>query len=100
MEGNTQTSLSDHRQVVGTISHSNRLGEVHLLHLCDELQQLCLAVPIDDLADIAARQLAILTDLQFIGIHIVYAIATLQIFSEISKTTRKDGNLIATGLQD
>ena len=40
MEGDTQSCLSNHRQVVGTIAHGNRLGEVHLLHLCDELQQL------------------------------------------------------------
>ena len=100
MEGNTQTSLSDHRQVVGTISHSNRLGEIHLLHLCYQFQQLSLTMTINDLPDIASGKFTILADFQFIGIHIVDAIATLQVFSEIGKTTRKDGNLIATGLQD
>ena len=55
---------------------------------------------INDLPDIASRQLAILTDFQFIGIHIVDAIAALQVFAEIGESAREDGNLVAAALQN
>ena len=53
-----------------------------------------------DLSDISACEFSVFTDLEFIGIHIIDAIATLQIFTEIGESTREDGNLITTGLQN
>ena len=98
MEGDTESCLADHRQIVGAIAHSNGLGEVYLLYLCYQFQQFSLAMTIYNLAHIATRQFAILTDFQFVGIHIVDAVATLQLLVEIGKSTTEDGNLIATGL--
>ena len=37
MEGDAEAGFGDHRQVVGTVTHGNGLGKVHLLHLGDEL---------------------------------------------------------------
>ena len=100
MEGNTQACLGDHRQIIGTVTHGNRLGEVHFLHLGYEFQQFRFPVTIYDLSDISACEFSVFTNLEFIGIHIVDTITTLQIFTEIGESTREDGNLITTGLQN
>ena len=63
------------------------MREVHLLDLSDELQQLGLAVTIDNLTHIASRQLAVVANLQFVGIDIVDAVAPLQVLSEEGETT-------------
>ena len=100
VEGDAEAGFRDHRQVVGTITHGNGLGEVHLLHLGDELQKFCLAMAIDNLTHITAREFTVLTDFEFVGIDIVDAITTLQIFAEIGESAREDGDLIATALQN
>ena len=41
MEGDAKSGFAQHRQVVGSVAHGNGLCEVHLLHLCDKLQQFC-----------------------------------------------------------
>ena len=55
---------------------------------------------INNFTHIAACQLAVLTNLQFVGIHIVDAVSALQILAEISKSARENSNLIATALED
>ena len=61
MEGNTQSGLTDHGQVVGSVAHGNGLCQIHLLHLCYQFQQLSLAVPVNYLAYIPACQFAVVT---------------------------------------
>ena len=100
MEGDTQSGLGDHRQVVGTVTHGDGLRQVHLLHLCDELQQLSLAVAVHYFTHVAPRQLAVLANLQFIGVYVVDAVAALQVLTEVGESTREDGYLVATALQD
>ena len=99
MEGNAQTGLRNHGEVVGTIAHGNGLCEVHFLNLCYELQQFGLSVAVDNLTDIMASQLAVLANLQFVGIDIVDTILTLQVFAEIGESTREDGYLVAAGFE-
>ena len=99
VEGDAQTSLANHRQVVYPIAHGNGLGQVNLFHLGDELEQFRLAVPIHNVAKIIARQFAILVNLQFVGIHVIDAKFLLKILAEIGESTTQNGNLIAASLQ-
>ena len=55
---------------------------------------------VDNLADVTARQLAVLTDLQLVGIDIIDAISPLQVLTEIGESAREDGYLITAGLQN
>ncbi len=77
MEGDAQSGFADHGQVVGTVTDGNGLCQIDLLYLGNEFQQLGLAVAVDNLADIAAGQLAVVTNLQFVGIDIIDAISAL-----------------------
>ena len=63
MEGNAQSGLADHRQVVGTVAHGDGLSKVHLFHLSDELKQFGLAVSVDNLTHITASELVVVVDL-------------------------------------
>ena len=76
------------------------MREIDLLDLSDELQQLGLAVAVDNLTHIASRELAVVANLQFVSIDVVDAVAPLQVFTEEGKTTGEDGNLVAAGLED
>ena len=96
MESDAQSGLRDHRQVVGTVAHGNGLGEIDFLNLGDELQQFGLAMAVDNLSDVASRQLAVVANLQFIGIDIVDAVLALQVLAEIGEAATEDGNLIAS----
>ena len=55
---------------------------------------------VDDVAQVAARQLAVLANLQFVGIDVVDAQLLLQVFAKESESARKEGNLVAIALQD
>ena len=98
MESNAKTGLRNHGEIVGTITNGNGLGQVHLLYLRNELEQLCFTMTIDDFSDITSCQFSIVIDFQLVGIYIVNAIATLEIFSEIGESTTQNGNLITAGL--
>ena len=81
MEGDAQTSLRDHREVVGTIAHGNGLCQIHLLHLSNEFQKLCLTMTVNNLTHIVTSEFTILTDLEFVGIDIIDAITALQVLT-------------------
>ena len=93
MEGDAEAGLADHRQVVGTVTDSDGLCKVHLLYLCDELQQFGLSVAVNYFADIAAGQFAVVVNLQLVGIDVVDAVAALQVLAEVGEATAEDGNL-------
>ena len=100
MEGDAESGLSEHLQVVGAIAHGNSLCEMHPFHLCNEPEQFCLSVAVDNLAYVSSRELAVVTHLQFVGIHIVYAVLALQELAEIGKSSAEYGNLIPASLQN
>ena len=55
---------------------------------------------VDDFADIAAGEFAVIANLELVGIDVVDAVAALQVFAEIGEATAEDGNLVATALED
>ena len=73
VEGDAQAREVEHRQVVGAVADCHRLGDVDLLELAQQAQQFGLAAPVDHLADIAPRELALL-DLQLVGIYVVESV--------------------------
>ena len=94
MEGDAQSGLADHRQGVGTAAHGDGLCQVHFLHLCDEFEQFGLAVPVYHLAQVASGEFAVVIHLEFIGIHIVDAVAPLQVFAEVGESSAQDSYLV------
>ena len=73
VEGNAQSGLGDHRQVVGSVAHGDRLREVDFLYLCDELEQFCFALAVDYVTDIMSGEFPVFAYLQLVGIDIVDA---------------------------
>ena len=57
MESNAKTGLRNHGEIVGTITNGNGLGQVHLLYLRNELEQLCFTMTIDDFSDMSAESI-------------------------------------------
>ena len=51
------------------------------------------------LANVASCELAVVVNLQFVGINIVDAVLALQEFAEISESATEYGNLVATTLE-
>ena len=100
MESDAQSGFRNHRQVVRTVAHGNGLCQIHLLHLRNQFQQFGFPVSVHYLAHVATCQFAVLANLQFVGIDVVDTVLTLQVFTEIGESTRQDGNLIATSLQN
>ena len=62
MEGNAKSCLADHGEVVGAVANGNGLCQIDLLDLCNELEELSLALSIDNLADIATGEFSVVTD--------------------------------------
>lgn len=86
-------------RVVGAVADRHRLGDVDLLELAQQAQQLGLAAPVDHLADIAPRELALL-DLQLVGIYVVESVFLAQVVAEIGEPAREDRRFIAHALED
>ena len=99
MEGNTESRLAKHRQVVGAVAHGNGLRHVHLLHLGNESQQLSLSATVHNLSQVASGKNTVLVNLQFVSIDIVDAVLLLKVFAEVREPTRKDGNLVTVALE-
>ena len=99
MEGDAKSGFAQHRQVVGSVAHGNGLREVHLLHLCDKLQQFCFSVSVHYLADVTSRQYAVVVHLQFVGVYIVDAVLALQELAEIRESAAENGYLISATFQ-
>src|SRR3712207_9457662 len=95
VESDTQSGFRNHGKVVGTITNGDSLRQVYLFHLRDQLEQLGLAMAIDNLTHVVSRQFSVLVDFQFIGIYVVNAVPPLQIFAEIGESTAQDGDFIA-----
>ena len=87
MESDAESGFAEHWQVVGTVAHSNGLCQIHLLHLCYEFQKLSLAVSVNDFSYIASGKFSVLSDFEFVGINIVYAVFALEEFSEIRESS-------------
>ena len=81
MEGDTQSRSGEHRKVVCTVAHGDGLAEIHLFHLCDEAEQLCLALSVDNFAHKASGQTTVL-DFQLVGINVINAEAARQVLTE------------------
>jgi len=73
--------------------------DVDLLELAQQAQQFGLAAPVDHLADIAPRELALL-DLQLVGIYVVESVFLAQVVAEIGEPAREDRRFIAHTLED
>ena len=99
MKSNTKSGFAKHRQVVGTIAYSNCLSKVHLLHLCNKLQKFGLALSVNNLAYISTRKLAVVVNLKFVGVNIIYAIFALQELAKVGKTTAKNRYLVSATLK-
>ena len=99
MEGDAQTGYAQHGEIVGSVAHGNGLGYVYLLYLGNETEQFGLALAVYDIAHITAGQLAVFY-LQFVGVHVVYAVLLLQVFAEIGEAAGEDGYLVAVFLED
>ena len=96
MECYAQTGFAKHWQIVGSIAYSNSLSQVYLLHLGYELEQFGLAVSVYYLANVASGELAVVVNLQFVGINLVDAVFALQELAEISESATEYGYLVAT----
>ena len=94
MEGDAQSGFRQHGQVIGPVAHGNRLRQVHVLHLGDELQQFGFAASVHDFAHVASRQFAVF-NLEFVGVDVINVIFAFQVVAEISESTRKDGDFVA-----
>ena len=99
MEGDAQTGGREHGEVVGAVPYGDCLGDVDVLHLGDQAQKLGLALAVDNLADVAPGQFAVL-DLQFVGVYVVEAEAAAQVFTEEGEPSGEDGGLEAGALED
>ena len=99
MEGDAQTREVEHRQVVRPVADGHRLRDVDRLELAQQPQQLGLAAPVDDLADVAAREAAVL-DLEFVGVDVVEAVFLAQVVAEVGEAAREDRRLVAHALED
>ena len=99
MERDPQTGQIEHRQVVGTVSHGYRLGDIDPFELTEQTQQFGLAAAVDDLARVASREFAVL-DLEFVGIDIVETELLAQVVAEIGETARKNRRFVSHPLQD
>ena len=99
MESDAQAREVEHRQVVGAVADSHRLGDVDLLELAQQAQQLGLAAPVHHLAHVAPRELALL-DLQLVGIYVVESVFLAQVVTEVGEAARQNGRLVTHALED
>ena len=99
MERYAKPCCANHGQVVGTVAHGNGLRQVHLFHLCDELQQLSLTVTVHNLTHVTAGELAVVAHFELIGIDVIDAVLALKLFAKERESAREDCNLIPAGLQ-
>ena len=82
MERDAQPGQVEHRKVIGSVADGDRLSDVDIFNLTQQTQQLGLAAAVHDLADVTARQTALL-DLQLIGINVIEAVFLAQVVAEI-----------------
>ena len=99
MESDSETGNTDHRQIVGTVSDSDRLANIHIFDLCNETEQLRFAFPVDYVADMTSGQLSVF-HFKLVGIDIVDVVFLFQIVTKIGKSSGKDRNLETDLFQD
>ena len=100
MERDAKAGLQQHGKVVGTVSYGNGLGNVHLFCLGNKLEEVCLAAAVHNVSHIAAGELAVFSNFQFVGVDVVNAVFALQILSEEGEAAAEDGNFVAAGLEN
>ena len=98
MESDSETCGREHRQVVGSVAHSDGLRNVYILHLRYEFEQLGFATPVDDFAHIVSGEFAVF-NLKFVGVHIIEAEFLLEVATEIGETTRKNCGFVSGALE-
>ena len=94
MESDSKTGNTDHRQVVGSVSDSDRLADIHILDLCNKTEQFRFAFPVHNVADMTSGQLSIF-HFKLVGVDVVNVVFLFQIVAKISKSSGKDRNLEA-----
>ena len=99
MESDAQTGEIEHRQVVGAVADGYRLGDVDLLELAEQAQQLGFAAAVHHLAHVAAREFALL-DFQLVGIYVVESVFLAQVVAEVGEAARQNGRLVTHALED
>ena len=88
------------RSSIGSsVADGDRLSDVDIFNLTQQTQQLGLAAAVHDLADVTARQTALL-DLQLIGINVIEAVFLFQVVAEISETSGQNGRLVSHTLEN
>ena len=87
VEGYAESGFGEHREIVGTVSHGYGLGNVDVLHLSEEPEELLLAASVDNIPYISTRKLAVGTHFKLIGIHIVEVVFPLEPVAEICESS-------------
>ncbi len=98
MERNTEACGRQHREVVGSVTDGDSLGNVDILNLSYYAQQLSLALAIDNVAHIAAGELTV-DDLQLVGIYVVKSETLFEPVAEIGESARQNSRLISCAFQ-
>ena len=98
IEGDAEAGVEEHIQVVGTITNSNHLLGHQPTRLAQRLDEVALALAVDDGADDTASELAVL-HLQLIGEGVVHAKVGFDLVGNLLEATRDDGELEAEALE-
>ncbi len=86
MECDTKTGGREHGEIVCTVADGNSLGDIDILHLGYEAQELGFASAVDNIAEIASGEFAV-NNLKLVGIHVVETILLLKIVPEICESS-------------
>ncbi|RMO16054.1 hypothetical protein ALQ47_05300 [Pseudomonas cichorii] len=97
-ERDPETGNRQHRQVIGTVTHRNRLLQAQTFLVRQLAQQIRLALSIDNRLDRHTGHLAI-DHFQLVGEHVIDTQLRLQLPGKVSETARKDRGLVAQALE-
>ena len=98
MESYAESCRSEHGQIVRTVAYGYSLGNIDILDLSYDFEQLGLTFAVDYVAEITSCQFSI-GYLKFVGIHIIDIELLFEIIAEICEAARQDGGLVAGAFQ-
>mmetsp|Transcript_6005 Transcript_6005/g.15284 ORF Transcript_6005/g.15284 Transcript_6005/m.15284 type:complete len:345 (-) Transcript_6005:403-1437(-) len=99
VEGHPEPRELEHRDIVGAVSHSNHLLQAEALLLGDGLQELCLAIAVDDFAAHLPSKLPLAVERKLVGMNIIHTEDLLELLGEVGEAARQDPDLVPQPLE-
>merc|ERR1719199_2403851 len=98
VEGDAKARVQEHVEVVRAVAHSDHLLAHKALRLTEALDEIALALPVDDRADDIAGQLVV-DDLEHVGEGVVHTEVGLHLVGDLLEAARDNRELEAEALE-